>query len=895
VGPQTLVRSILAVLMSLAAACAQRAGTVDSTAAMPEGIRVAIDQGVAAMYRRDHDEALRRFTALLDIEPSNPVIHLRLGDVYFRMARYADAVREYDTVLAAAPEDHEARSGWWAARLQQGGYGDEAKARVRAEVDAWLGAAPRRATRRLAAYNGYDSLHDDAAARRVLLSLLHDPPGGKDGEGVAAEAFEAALGESDPEARRQLVDAALSAYPDSVYRHLLYQYHVGWLARARPQDEFRREARRLLRRDPDNRSLNFAVGYWSIELGTDVEWAVGRVRRALAALDHPDVREKLPYVTMARWRRVLDEARGRYEDALGWGLFRLGRMPEAGEAFDRAEQQLPRDHRLAYHRGQWLEAQGRDADALASYRLSMETGAQVADARVAFTRLAVKSGAITEDDPAPWRRFARDAGVTTFTDVTDEAGLNGVTGGRVAWGDYDGDGAEDLIVDGRRLFHNDGRGRFSETTQQAGLAANAGGNGAVWADVNNDGRLDLFTMGNGQPGVEGSEGRVWINRGEGAFDAPDGMVPANLAHGAPTEAAAWGDADRDGFVDLYVADYEAPFDHAVSLGICAPDHLLRNRGGTRFEDVSAAAGIVSAEPMCGRGVAWGDYDNDGFPDILVANYRLDPNFLWRNRGDGTFENTARQAGVEGEEQEGAFGHSIGAEWADVNRDGRLDVFIANLAHPRYIGYSDVSQWLVNAGGSPPRFEDHFDDAGLLFEETASEPAWGDYDNDGDLDLFVTAIYKGRRSALYRNDGNGRFTDVTWLAGAGVANGWGAAYADVDGDGDLDLVVGSTDGVRLLRNDGNANHWVHVKPVGTVSNRSAIGARVTVAAGPLTQTAEVQGGKGTGNQHSLPVEFGLGTWDKPVSVTVRFPSGRVWHGTTKPDRLVKVTEPAEASR
>jgi hypothetical protein len=199
--------------------------------------------------------------------------------------------------------------------------------------------------------------------------------------------------------------------------------------------------------------------------------------------------------------------------------------------------------------------------------------------------------------------------------------------------------------------------------------------------------------------------------------------------------------------------------------------------------------------------------------------------------------------------------------------------------------------LVNDGGDPPRFVDRFDDAGLMFDETMSEPSWGDYDNDGDLDLYLTSIYKGRRSTLYRNDGNGRFTDVTWLAGAGVDNGWGAAYADIDGDGDLDLIIGSGEGVRLLRNDGNANHWLHVRAVGTASNRSAIGARVTVTAGPLKQTAEVQGGKGTGNQHSLPVEFGLGPWDRPVSVEVKFPSGRVWRDRrVTPDRMIAVTEP-----
>ncbi len=886
-------RVVVGAVSVFAAACAPSA-RLDLPPPLPDGIRVAIAEGDAAVFRRDHHEALKRFTALLEIEPGNSDLHQRIGGVYFRMARYDDAVREYQAALEADPENSETRSGWWAARLQQHGFADSAKSAVHEEIDAWLAGAPRRTSRRLAAYDGYDALQNKEAARRVLVLLLAEPPTGDAGSGLAEEVFEAALAERDPAARRRLVDGFLRAFPESAYRQLLYQYHLGRTARQQPFDQFKREARRLLRRDPDNRVLNFSAGYWSVELDGDPEWGVERIRLGLAALDHVDPRDKLPYLTNARWRRMLDDARGRYEDQLGWGLFKLGRLEEAGVAFDRARQRLPRDHRVAYHRGRWLEAQGREPEALEAFQLALETGTSIPDAPAAFKRLAVARGLVKEDDRDPWRTAARETGVTTFTDVTEESGLKDVTGGRVAWGDYDGDGAEDVMVGGR-LFRNDGRGRFVETTDDAGLAANAGGNGAVWADVDNDGRLDLFTMGNGQPEAEGADGRVWINRDGKGFQAAV-PLPVGLPPGVPTEGAGWGDFDRDGLVDLYLANYESPRDRAVSLGICAPHRLLRNRGKGRFEDVSASAGIVSAEPMCGRGVAWGDYDNDGWSDILIANYRLDPNFLWRNRRDGTFENTARASGVEGQEQEGAFGHSIGAEWADFDRDGDLDVFLANLAHPRYIGYSDPSQLLVNDGGSPPRFEDRFEAAGLVFDETVSDPAWGDYDNDGDLDLYVTAIYKERRSTLYRNDGSGRFTDVTWLAGAGVENGWGAAYADIDGDGDLDLIVGSGDGVRLLRNDGNLNHWIHIRAVGAASNRSAIGARVTVTAGSRTQMAEVQGGKGTGNQHSLPVEFGLGGWEGPVSVEVRFPSGRVWRkDRVAPDRLMTIIEPKEPKR
>jgi tetratricopeptide (TPR) repeat protein len=853
---------------------------------------VAVDQAIADLYRRDYDQAVRRLNAVLDIDPTNRAAQLALGRAFFRTGDYARAAETYRTVLAAAPEHPDAKTGLWAATLQGADDSEAARAAVRAEIAAWLAERPRSAARRLAAYRGYDMLHDDASARPLLLRLLRDRLDGDAHDEIAQETFEATLGEADLDQRRRLIDAFLSAAPDSVYRHQLYQYQLSWMARTRSHRDFRREARRLLRHDPENRTLNFSAGYWATDLGLDLDWAVARIHRSLTALDHPDVREKLPYLTMARWQRMLEETRGRYEETLGWGLFQLGRLDEAGEAFDRASARLPRDHRMTYHRGRWLEAAGREDEALASYRVAVETGSMIADAPVAFRRLAVKRGVFAEDYAEPWRMFASREGVTTFTDATEHAGLRGVVGGRVAWGDYDGDGAQDLLVDGRRLFRNDGRGVFTETTEPAGLDVNAEANGGIWADVNNDGRLDLFTMGSGRVDQEGASGRVWMNRGDGTLQWGPQMLSEGLTHGAPTEGAGWGDFDRDGFVDLYLANYERSRDHAVSLSVCTPDHLLRNLGGRRFEDVSAAAGTVSAEPMCGRGVAWADYDRDGWPDILVTNYRLDPNFLWHNLGNGRFENTARAAGVEGEEQEGAFGHSIGGEWADVDRDGMPDLFIANLAHPRYLGYSDQGQFLVNGGPPLFHFTDRFDAAGFRFDETMSEPSWGDYDNDGDLDLYLTSVYPGRRSTLYRNDGAGHFADVTWLAGAGVENAWGAAYADIDHDGDLDLVVGSGDGLRLLRNDGNAHHWLHVRAVGTTSNRSAIGAKVTVTAGDLRQTAEVQGGKGTGNQHSLPVEFGFGAWDRRVAVEVWFPSGRVWRNArVKLNRALTVKEPA----
>jgi hypothetical protein len=282
--------------------------------------------------------------------------------------------------------------------------------------------------------------------------------------------------------------------------------------------------------------------------------------------------------------------------------------------------------------------------------------------------------------------------------------------------------------------------------------------------------------------------------------------------------------------------------------------------------------------LSGRGVNWGDYDNDGDLDIFVSNYRLQENFLWRNEGDGTFVTVAPMLGVSGRETDGWWGHTIGSEWGDYDNDGDLDLFSANLAHPRYIEVSDMSRLLENNGPPDWTFTDRRAEAGIKYAETHSDPAWGDVDADGDLDLFITSIYPDCGTFLYVNDGNGHFADVTWLAGVRSMNGWGCAMSDYDADGDLDIGVASASGFHLFRNEGSRgrpkNHWLEVDVEGTKANAAGIGARVTVESGQSTQIREIEGGKGTTSQHSMTAFFGLGQEGGAVNVEVRFPGGSV---------------------
>jgi len=468
-----------------------------------------------------------------------------------------------------------------------------------------------------------------------------------------------------------------------------------------------------------------------------------------------------------------------------------------------------------------------------------------------------------------------------FEDITAEAGLGSIRSGRVAVADYNSDGYPDLCFSGR-LFMNDKGNRFVEKTKEAGISKT--GAGALFFDFDNDKDLDLLISTLPHPYLFRNEGK------KGKYTFTEVTTEAGLEQitiGATPEGVAAMDIDNDGWLDFYMAAYENPYPKGH------PDVLALNNGDGTFSDVSKDRGVLEGDVLCGRGVTCSDYDRDGDVDIHVSNYRLHRNFLWQNNGSGSFVDIGEKTGLMGTKQGGAYGHTIGSCWGDIDNDGNMDLFCANLAHPRFInqGFSNLSMLYVNQGRDEKfAFTEERRDRGIRFQETHSDPALIDYDNDGDLDLYITAIYEGAPSCFYQNTGDGFFEPVTFRSRSVVFNGWGQAWFDMDDDGDLDHLIGSGSGVVLHRNKGNNNKWIKVELVGKNRNYFGVGARVQVTTPEgLSMVREARIGRGTQSQDDPILHFGLGPNASSARIEVTWTTGHTKAMNSKVNKTVTVRQ------
>lgn len=435
-----------------------------------------------------------------------------------------------------------------------------------------------------------------------------------------------------------------------------------------------------------------------------------------------------------------------------------------------------------------------------------------------------------------------------------------IAGGKAAFGDYNSDGYVDLYAGGK-LYRNLAGKQFQEIVD----AGPSGGEG-IWGDYDNDGHLDLFLF--------TGKGALFRNQGDGTFASmPFPELPTVNSRGA-----VWGDFNGDGRLDLYVGGYE------VWTKTVHPDAIyLGQADGTFVEHWR------SPDDACysARGVTAADYDGDGDLDVYVSNYRLQPNFLWNNDGMGRFIDVATQQQVAGIPDQvisytGGIkypicGHTIGSAWGDLDSDGQLDLLVGNFSHPR--PGQDHPQFLRNLGPMGQfKFEDRSQDAGLAWQESFASAAFGDYDNDGQLDLYFTTVYAvGSGSiknfpVLYRNQGHWKFENVTSSQGvSSLGPTYQAAWADVDNDGDLDLCTAG----KLFLNLLSDSNWIQLdlRGDGQLVNRSAVGAIARIRVGDMVLTRQVEAGTGEGNQNSLRLHYGLPKGIDKVDVEVVWPGNR----------------------
>jgi len=599
------------------------------------------------------------------------------------------------------------------------------------------------------------------------------------------------------------------------------------------------------------------------------------------------------------------------------------------------------DHCIAMHNpesclfplsrgGVWADPSGAVA-AAAYFEQYLGSRPESPSARWLLNLAHMAAGTWPEGVPAEWRlpqRVVTAAGtVGRFREVAGSLGLATFDGaGGAILDDFDGDGLLDLVTSSifpcepLRYYRNDGAGGFEERTEEAGLSGQLGGLNCLQADYDGDGWLDVLVLRGAWMGAQYGRQRNSLLRNDGQGHFEDVTVAAGLDSAFPTQAGAWADYDLDGDLDLYIGNE------------LFPNELYRNEGDGTFTEVAGPAGVSGGRAFT-KGVAFGDSDNDGDPDLYVSNWNL--NFFYRNEGDGTFTEIGKELGVD---SHGLSGDAIAdaaivmgdgsnpddeatfATWFfDYDNDGWLDLYVS--------GYSAnleniAGDYMGEELRDPRRLRIYHNDGHGGFENRAAALGaddirlpmganFGDVDNDGWLDFYLGTGQPRFEyllpNVLYHNVGGQAFVDATIAAGLGhLQKGHGVAFGDLDNDGDQDLFAQMggfypSDAFRdaLFLNPGNGNHWVTLVLRGARANTRAVGARVEVAvetpAGPRSMYL-VAGSGGSFGASSLQQEVGLADATSIARVVIDWPAGQRQVFTGLPlDRFVELVEGRDGFR
>ena len=590
-----------------------------------------------------------------------------------------------------------------------------------------------------------------------------------------------------------------------------------------------------------------------------------------------------------QFEKVLELEPNNLEAMLQLGLaeFRLGEADKAAKRFENIIQNYRRHSGAYYYLGVYHLRHGDLEKAVTNFKESLRLKPRDPETLwnlwTAYSQLGGYPADLPEEFKIkPWGGFVTPNSVgrdSLFTDMAANLKMDKVDGGRgSAWGDYDNDGDEDIVAVGTYqphvLYRNNGDGTFTNVADQAGIADPRGGWGSLFADYDNDGFLDLYITRGGWSGA--AENTLYHNNGDGTFT--DVTHTAGVADPQSSFCAAWADYDNDGFLDLYIAD--------GVIGDGAANVLYRNNGDGTFTNIAESAGVANTGNSLGT--AWGDYDKDGYIDLHVVNFGQS-NVLYRNNGDGTFTDVTSIAGMTLPVTD-----AFVTFFLDVDNDADLDIFISNSgSFQAFIAGQitgaaphDGDRQVLYRNNGDGTFTDVTRESGLYHAFGAMGANFGDIDSDGYLDIYLAtgAPQMGRleRDALFRNNGDGTFTDATLALGLGnIGKGHGVTFGDVDTDGDVDIYVpvgGAFIGDQwhnlFYQNTGTGNNWLTLKLVGVKSNRDGIGAKVTLRVGDSVIYREVSGGCGFGSTNSLSLEIGLGKHTKVDTLEIVWPSGQV---------------------
>ncbi|TDI45985.1 MAG: tetratricopeptide repeat protein, partial [Acidobacteria bacterium] len=969
--------------------------------ALAGGMRVHQLRGTALAQEGHYAEALTEFRRAVESDPDEPLVRINLALTWIEFGDFSAARRELNAALALAPDDAFAHYNLGTLEAQLGR--DE---RAVEHLTAALRTDPNQRQARVNLANALHRLGRPAAALPHYRHAVESDPGNAAARLGEARALVAAGHHA--EARRRLEEATAARPEDRALRHALIRVlaaspdaavrdgrrafelarsratpqmsieEVEMMAMVAAESRMFADAVRLQRQAVESAR---SVGRYDLVVALEENLQLyerreacrrpwrdpatgggdadvpGLLRRIVAEAD-PD---RNPFLNDRRAERlaakVAEAAAGNARDGIEFELaHELLRAGDTRKAIELLESLIAR---LVAHGSSADAMLGvREVRALAYLRLGEQENC-VARHGPDSCLLPIRPGAVhvrpdgsrraaelyaellendpgnlgwrwllnlahmtlggyPDDVPARWliapEAFRSEYELPRFANVATALGLdvNGLSGGSILE-DFDGDGLLDVIVsawgldDSMHYFRNNGDGTFAERTEAAGLGGQRGGLNISHADYDNDGNPDVLVLRGGWLAADGEHPNSLLrNLGGGVFR--DVTREAGLFSLHPTQAAAWADYDLDGNLDLFVGNENTP-------GKSHPSQLYLNNGDGTFSDVAAELGIRDLGFV--KAAAWGDYNNDGWPDLYLSRY-LQPNLLLRNEGPGEggwrFTDVTAEAGV----AEPKF--SFPTWFFDYDNDGWLDLLVASFADffgdsleqvvAGYLGRPAEQHSRLYRNRGDGTFEDVTVEAGLDDMLLAMGANFGDLDNDGWLDCyFGTGLPRMNTlvpNRMYRNDRGLRFQDVTTAGGFGhLQKGHGIAFGDLDNDGDQDIYAvmggafsGDTFPNALFLNPGNENHWITLRLTGRRANRSAFGARIVVTVEGGTGTRRIHRTVGTGGSFgssSLQQEIGLGDARAIRSIEIRWPTrdGFVQRiGPLPLDRFVEIDEGAE---